>query len=83
MRAIPQATQVTLTAEERQTLEALAGSRKSEARNRERARIVLGAAAGQASRATRATWAAHPARPRSGASVSPGTGWRGLGPEGK
>jgi hypothetical protein len=34
-----------LTAEERQALEALAGSRKSEARMRERARIVLLAAA--------------------------------------
>jgi transposase len=51
MRAIPQATKITLTSEERQALEALAGSRKSEARMRDRARIVLGAAAGLASRA--------------------------------
>ncbi|HUB16529.1 MAG TPA: IS630 family transposase [Acetobacteraceae bacterium] len=51
MRKIPQATPITLTAEERQALEALAGSRKSEARMRDRARIVLLAAAGMASRA--------------------------------
>lgn len=51
MRKIPQATPITLTAEERRTLEALAGSRKSEARMRDRARIVLLAADGMASRA--------------------------------
>ena len=51
MRTIPPATEITLTAEERQALEALAGSRKSEARMRERARIVLLAAAGLPSRA--------------------------------
>jgi transposase len=51
MRTILPATEITLTAEERQALEALAGSRKSEARMRERARIVLLAAAGQPSRA--------------------------------
>lgn len=51
MRTVPLATEITLTAEERQALEALAGSRKSEARMRERARIVLLAAAGLPSRA--------------------------------
>lgn len=51
MRKIPQATPVTLTADERQALEALSGSRKSEARMRDRARIVLLAADGVASRA--------------------------------
>jgi transposase len=51
MRVIPQATPITLTDEERRELEALAGSRKSEARMRERARIVLLAADGLASRA--------------------------------
>ena len=51
MRAIPLATPITLTEEERRELEALAGSRKSEARMRERARIVLLAASGLPSRA--------------------------------
>lgn len=51
MRTVPLATEITLTAEERQALEALAGSRKSEARMRERARVVLLAAAGLPSRA--------------------------------
>jgi transposase len=51
MRRIPRATPITLAADERQALEALAGSRKSEARMRDRARIVLLAAAGLASRA--------------------------------
>lgn len=51
MRAIPLATKVVLSPEERRVLETLAGSRKSEARLRERARIVLLAAAGLASRA--------------------------------
>ena len=46
MRAIPLATKVVLSPEERRVLEALAGSRKSEARLRERARIVLLAADG-------------------------------------
>ena len=48
MRKVPPATPINLTSEERQ---ALAGSRKSEARMRERARIVLLAARGLASRA--------------------------------
>ena len=51
MKAIPQATVIALTIEERRTLEALAGSRKSEARMRDRARIVLLAASGAGSRA--------------------------------
>jgi transposase len=51
MRKVPQATPIILTAEERQALEALAGSRKSEARMRDRARIVLLASDGLASRA--------------------------------
>lgn len=51
MKTIPRATLITLTEEERRTLERLAGSRKAEARMRERAQIVLAAAAGRASRA--------------------------------
>jgi transposase len=51
MKPIPQATVIALTIEERRTLEVLAGSRKSEARMRDRARIVLLAAAGTGSRA--------------------------------
>jgi transposase len=51
MRSIPAATPIVLTAEERRALEAQASSRKSEARMRERARIVLLAAAGMGSRA--------------------------------
>jgi transposase len=51
MKAIPQATVIALTVEERRALEALAGSRKSEARMRDRARIVLLAASGAGSRA--------------------------------
>src|SRR3954451_7406659 len=51
MKAIPLATPIALTIEERQELEAFAGSRKSEARMRDRARIVLLAAAGIGSRA--------------------------------
>ena len=51
MKPIPQATVIALTIEERRALEALAGSRKSEARMRDRARIVLLAASGTGSRA--------------------------------
>lgn len=51
MKPIPQATVIALTIEERKALEALAGSRKSEARMRDRARIVLLSASGMASRA--------------------------------
>ena len=50
MKTIPTATEVALTREERQVLEALAASRKAEARMRDRARIVLLASAGMASR---------------------------------
>ena len=51
MKSIPVATPITLSSDERDKLEALAGSRKSEARMRERARIVLLAASGLGSRA--------------------------------
>jgi transposase len=51
MKSIPMATPISLSSEERKTLEALAGARKSEARMRERARIVLLAASGLGSRA--------------------------------
>ena len=51
MKPIPQATVIALTIEERKALEALADSRKSEARMRDRARIVLLAASGTGSRA--------------------------------
>jgi transposase len=51
MRTISAATPITLTFEERAVLEGLANSRKSEARMRDRARIVLLAADGLASRA--------------------------------
>jgi transposase len=50
MRGIPEATVITLTEEERQQLEALVRSTKSEARQQFRARIVLLAAAGTATR---------------------------------
>src|ERR1700694_4069855 len=51
MKPIPQATVIALTIEERKALQALVGSRKSEARMRDRARIVLLAASGTGSRA--------------------------------
>ena len=51
MRTIPCATPITLTSDERETLEALANSRKSEARMRDRARIMLLAADGLGSQA--------------------------------
>jgi transposase len=51
MRRVTQATNIVLTDTERQALKALAGSRKSEARMRERARVVLLAAQAMASRA--------------------------------
>jgi transposase len=50
-KPIPQATVIALTKEERQALEAIAGSRKCEARLRDRARIVLLAASRLGSRA--------------------------------
>ena len=60
-----------LTAEERQALEALAGSRKSEARKQERAR-----ADGHGSRAIVVRLAACPVRYRSGVCATPATAWR-------
>ncbi len=51
MKAIPLTTVIALNMEERIALEALAGSRKSEARMRDRARIVLLAASGRGTRA--------------------------------
>lgn len=51
MKTIPAATPITLGEDERKQLEALAHTRKSEARMRERARIVLLAADGHSSRA--------------------------------
>src|ERR1700728_1564676 len=51
MKIIPAATTVVWTPEERQVLEALAGSRKAEGRMRDRAQIVLLASTGVASRA--------------------------------
>jgi hypothetical protein len=51
MKIIPAATIVALTPDERQVLRQLAGSRIAEARVRDRARIVLLASAGMASRA--------------------------------
>src|ERR1700712_3987370 len=51
MKRVPQATPITLTDNERQKLEQLAGSRKAKARRREWARIVLLTAAGVGSRA--------------------------------
>jgi len=50
MRSIPCATAITLTAEERAVLEALGRSTKTEVRMRDRARIVLLAAEGVATR---------------------------------
>jgi transposase len=51
MKSIPEATSIVLTAEERAELEGLARSRKTEHRKRQRARIVLLAADGLATRA--------------------------------
>ena len=51
MRSIPPATPIILASDERIALEGLANSRRSEARMRDRARIVLLAADGLASRA--------------------------------
>src|SRR5438270_3815503 len=51
MSSIPKATPIVLTGEERAELERLARSSKTEYRLRQRARIVLSAAAGKATRA--------------------------------
>ncbi len=56
MRGIPEATVIILMAEERTELEGLAHSTKTEHRLRQRARIVLLAADGVASRASCAIW---------------------------
>src|ERR1700712_1120327 len=50
MKIIPAATTIALTPDERRVLETLIGSRKTEVRMRDRARIVLLASAGMASR---------------------------------
>jgi hypothetical protein len=50
MKTIPFATTITLTAEERSVLEALDRSTKTEVRMRDRARMVLLAAGGTATR---------------------------------
>ena len=50
MRAIPEATEITLSAEERRQLEALSRSTKSQTRMRFRARVVLLAAEGTSTR---------------------------------
>lgn len=88
-KPIPQATVVVLTLEERRALDALAGSRKSEARMRERARIVLLAASGLGSRAiarevsctpgTASKWRVRYARDRMGGLSE--TGDRGAEPK--
>jgi hypothetical protein len=76
MKIIPAATPVALTSEERQILEVLAGSRKAEARMRDRARIVLLASAGMASRAIARGVGCTPGNPSpNGASAMPERGW--------
>jgi hypothetical protein len=67
MKVIPPATTVALRSEERQVLEAPAGSRKAEARMRDRARTVLLASTSMASRAM---LAARRAQPRNGGSAT-------------
>ncbi len=74
---IPPATPITLTDEERQELEALTGSRKSEARMQERARIVLLAASGLPSRAVAREVGCTPGTASSGVSVMRATAWPG------
>ena len=80
MRTIPCATTIALTAEERAVLEALERSTKSEVRMRDRARIVLLAADGLATRAigrivgcttgTASKWRVRYARARLGGSCT-------------
>src|ERR1700722_18370253 len=76
MKAIPPATVIALTVEELKALEALAGSRESEARMRDRARIVLLAASGAGSRAVAREVGARRAPCRSGGCVMPISEWR-------
>jgi hypothetical protein len=66
MKLIFPAAPIALTFEERQALEALPASRKSEAQMRDRTRIVLLAVAGLVSRAIGREVAAHPARSPNG-----------------
>ena len=89
MKAIPLATVIVLSVEERKALEALAGSRKSEARMRDRARIVLLAASARSTRAiareigctvgTASKWRVRYARDRLGGLSE--TGDRGAAPK--
>ena len=67
MSGIPEATAIILTTAERTELEGLVRSTKTEHRLRQRARIVLLASEGMASRAIGRALAARPARHRSGA----------------
>jgi transposase len=88
-KPIPHATAIALTLEERHALEALAGSRESEARMCDRARIVLLAASGLGSRAvarevgctpgTASKWRVRYARDRMGGLSE--TGDRGAEPK--
>ena len=75
MKLFPKATIISLTAEERRALEALAGSRKGEARLRDRARIVLLAASGLGSRAVAGEIGCTPGTRRSGGSAMPVAGY--------
>ena len=65
-----------LTAEERQALEALAGSRESEARKQERARIVFSRQMGMGRGRSLVRLAACRVRYRSGVCATPATAWR-------
>lgn len=67
MSGIPEATAIILTTAERSELEGLVRSTKTEHRLRQRARIVLFAAEGMASRAIGRAVGARPGQPRSGA----------------
>ena len=77
MRALLQATPITLTEEERRTLERLASARKAEARMRERAQIVLRAAAGQALRAIARELGCTPGTVSKWRAAMPVIGWPG------
>src|SRR5258708_30029944 len=72
MSSIPEATAITLTQEERTELEGLARSTKTEHRMRQRARIVLMAADGVATRAIGRTV---------GCTTGTASKWRGRYPE--
>jgi hypothetical protein len=81
MSGILEATPIILTEAERAELEGLARSTKTEHRLRQRARIVLAAADGMASRASAARSVARPARLRSGVAGLDETGNRGAEPK--